>query len=89
MSIGGYREGAGRPVGSSNKCITEQSKRLSELARVYTEEALETLFDVARRGCTDAAYSLLDLAYGKLAVKEECEILASTPVVIQLTGSSD
>ena len=73
-------------MGSSNKCITEQSKRLSELARVYTEEALETLFDVARRGCTDAAYSLLDLAYGKLAVKEE---LASTPVVIQLTGSSD
>ena len=70
MGRGGYREGAGRPLGSSNKCTTEQSQRLSELAKTYTEEALLTLADVARNGRTDAARvsaanALLDRAYGK------------------------
>ena len=93
MSRGGYREGAGRPAGSSNKCTTEQSKRLSELAKTYTEEALQTLVDVARNGRTDtarvsAANALLDRAYGKPAVKPEQEIVDLPPVVIQLTGPS-
>ena len=93
MSRGGYREGAGRPVGSSNKCTTEQSQRLSELAKSYTEEALQTLVDVARNGRTDAARvsaatALLDRAYGKPALKEETALVDLPPVVIQLTGPS-
>ena len=76
---GGFREGAGRPSGSTNKSSPEQSQRLSELAKAYTEEALQTLVDVARNGRTDAARvsaanALLDRAYGKPAVKEETEI---------------
>jgi hypothetical protein len=92
-SHGGFREGAGRPSGSSNKCSPEQSQRLSELAKSYTEEAIQTLVDVARNGRTDAARvsaanALLDRAYGKPAVKEEKEIVDLPPVVIQLTGPS-
>ena len=93
-SHGGFREGAGRPSGSTNKSYTEQSQRLSELAKTYTEEALDTLVDVARNGRTDAARvsaanALLDRAYGKPAVKEERETVDLPPVVIQLTGPRD
>jgi len=88
MSRGGYREGAGRPLGSSNKCTTEQSQRLSELAKTYTEEALLTLVDVARNGRTDAARvsaanALLDRAYGKPAIDEGKEIVDLPPLVVQ------
>jgi len=88
MGRGGYREGAGRPLGSSNKCTTEQSQRLSELAKTYTEEALLTLADVARNGRTDAARvsaanSLLDRAYGKPVTKEANEIIDLPPLIIQ------
>ena len=88
---GGFREGAGRLSGSTNKSSPEQSQRLSELAKTYTEEALQTLVDVARNGRTDAARvsaanALLDRAYGKPAVKQEKEILDLPPVVIQLTN---
>ena len=91
MSRGGYRKGAGRPLGSSNKCTAEQSQRLSELAKTYTQEALETLVDVARNGRTDAARvsaanALLDRAYGKPAVKEERKIVDFPPMVIELTS---
>ena len=90
MARGGFREGAGRPSGSINKSSPEQTKRLSELAKAYTEEALETLVDVARNGRTDAARvsaanALLDRACGKPAVKQEQEIVDLPPVVIQLT----
>ena len=75
--------------GSTNKSSPEQSQRLSELAKTYTEEALQTL--VARNGRThaagaSAANALLDRAYGKLAVREEKEIVDLPPVVIHLTG---
>jgi len=88
MGRGGYREGVGRPLGSSNKCTTEQSQRLSELAKTYTEEALLTLADVARNGRTDAARvsaanSLLDRAYGKPVTKEANEIIDLPPLIIQ------
>ena len=91
MARGGFREGAGCPSGSTNKSSPEQSQRLSELAKTYTEEALQTLVDVARNGRTDtarvsAANALLDRAYGKPAVREEKEIVDLPPVVIQLTG---
>ena len=90
-SHGGFRQGAGRPSGSTNKSSPEQSQRLSELAKVYTDKALETLVDVARNGRTDAARvsaanTLLDRAYGKPAVKEEKEVVDLPPVVIQLTS---
>ena len=92
-SHGGFREGAGRPSGSTNKSSPEQSQRLSELAKTYTEEALKTLVDVARNGRTDAARvsaanALLDRAYGKPAMKQESEIGDLPPMVIQLTGPS-
>ena len=91
MARGGFREGAGRPAGSTNKSSPEQSQRLSELARTYTEEALQTLVDVARNGRTDAARvsaanTLLDQAYDKPAVKQEQEIVDLPPVVIELTS---
>ena len=93
-SHGGFREGAGRPSGSTNKSSPEQTKRLSELAKTYTDEALQTLVDVARNGRTDAARvsaanAILDRGYGKPAVKEEKEIMDLPPVVIQLTGPSE
>ena len=91
MARGGFREGAGRPTGSTNKSSPEHSKRLSGLAKTYTEKALQTLVDVARNGRTDAARvsaanALLDRAYGKPTVQEEKEIVDLPPVIIQLTG---
>ena len=75
-------------MGSSNKCTTEQSQRLSELAKTYTEEALLTLVDVARNGRTDAARvsaanALLDRAYGKPAIDQGKEIVDLPPLVVQ------
>ena len=83
--------GAGRPSGSTNKSSPEQSQRLSELAKTYTEEALQTLVDVAKSGRTDAARvsaanTLLDRAYAKPAAREESKIVDLPPVVIQLTS---
>ena len=91
MARGEFRQGTGRLSGSTNKSSPEQSQRLSELAKTYTEEALQTLVDVAKSGRTDAARlsaadALLDRAYGKPAVKEEKEIVDLPPAVIQLTG---
>ena len=91
MARGGFREGAGRPSGSTNKSSPEQSQRLSELAKIYTEEALQTLVDVARNGRTDAARvsaanALLDRAYGKPAASEERAIVDMPPMVIELTS---
>ena len=93
MARGGFREGAGRLSGSTNKSSPEQSQRLSELAKTHTEEALQTLVDVAKSGRTDAARvsaanALLDRAYGKPAVKEETETMELPPVFIQLKSSS-
>ena len=93
MARGCFRKGAGRPAGSTNKSSPEQSQRLSELAKIHTEEALQTLVDVAKNGRADAARvsaanALLDRAYGKPAVKEEKEIVDLPPVFIQLTGPS-
>ena len=55
MARGGFREGAGRPSGSTNKSSPEQSQRLSELAKTYTEEALETLVEVANSNLSGPA----------------------------------
>ena len=87
---GGFREGAGRPSGSTNKSSPAQSQRLSELAKTYSEEALQTLVDVARKGRTDAARvsaanAILDRAYGKPPTKEAREIIDLPPVVIEVS----
>ena len=63
------------------------------LAKAYTEDALQTLVDVARNGRTDAARvsaanALLDRAYGKPVVTEDREIMDLPPVVIELTSPS-
>ena len=89
MPRGGHRSGAGRPTGRLNKTTSEQSKRLSELAKDYTHDALMTLIDVAKNGRSDAARvsaanALLDRSYGKPAVKEEIEHVDLPPVVIQI-----
>jgi hypothetical protein len=94
MPRGGYRGGAGRPIGSLNKTTSEQSQRLSELAKDYTHEALMTLVDVAKNGRSDAARvsaanALLDRGYGKPAVKEEIEAIDLPPVVIQIMAPDD
>jgi len=91
MARGGFREGAGRPSGSANKSSPEQSQRLSELAKTYTEEALETLVDVARNGRTDAARvsaanALLDRAYGKAMVNDVKSFSTLPPMIIELTS---
>ena len=38
MARGGFREGAGRPSGSTSKSSPQQSKRISEIAKANTEE---------------------------------------------------
>lgn len=91
MPSGGFREGAGRPAGALNKSTLEQSRRLSELAKAHTEEALMTLVDVARNGRTDtarvaAANALLDRAYGKPASLQS-EAISTGPRVIELRAA--
>lgn len=63
---GGPRPNAGRKPGSPNKV----QSTLKELAREYTDEALEALLDVLRNATSDgakvqAANSILDRGYGK------------------------
>lgn len=77
-----------------NKTTPEQSQRLSELAKTYTEEALGTVIDVARNDRTNAARvsaanTLLDQACNNPAVKEENKVVDLPLVVIQLTTNSD
>ena len=89
MPSGGYREGSGRPRGSLNKTTLEQSHRLSELAKTYTEDALMALVDVARNGRTDAARvaaanSLLDRGYGKPIAIEGSEPEPFAPTIIEI-----
>ena len=93
LSSGGFREGAGRRSGSTNKSPPEQSQRLSELAKTYAEEVLQTLVDVARNCRTDvprvcAANALLNRAYRKPAPSEERSIVDLPPMVIELTAPS-
>jgi hypothetical protein len=45
-SHGGMREGSGRPSGAVNKATSELKLNLSELAREYTNDALDTLVEV-------------------------------------------
>lgn len=64
--VGGARPGAGRPKGSPNKATAS----LRDVARQYTEQAIETLVQIALAGESEAARvaaanSILDRGYGK------------------------
>jgi len=66
MALGGRRPGAGRPKGSKNRA----NKELRDLARTYTQDALDTLAHIAQKGESEAArvqasVALLDRAWGK------------------------
>ena len=94
MPRGGHRNGAGRPTGSLNKTTSEQSRRLSELAKDYTHDALLTLVNVAKNGRSEAARvsaanALLDRGYGRPAVKEDIEHVDLPPLVIQIAAPDD
>ena len=69
-SHGGMREGSGRPAGAANKATSELKLNLSELARKYTNDALNTLVDVMQSSQSDsaritAATAILDRGYGR------------------------
>jgi len=51
-SHGGMREGSGRPSGAGNKATSELKLNLSELAREYTNNALDTLVEVMQSSHT-------------------------------------
>lgn len=67
---GGKRLGAGRPQGRRNKATAEQKLTLEDLARSYTETALNVLVQIAQDGQSEAARvsaanAILDRGYGK------------------------
>ena len=67
---GGTRPGAGRPKGARSRATKQAKATLTELAKAYAPEALETLAKVMREGESDAARvsaanSILDRGYGK------------------------
>ena len=69
-SHGGMREGSGRPAGAVNNATSELKLNLSELARQYTNNALDTLVDVMQSSQSDsariaAATAILDRGYGR------------------------
>ena len=75
MALGGRRPGAGRPKGSKNRA----NKELRDLARTYTQDALETLAHIAQQGESEAArvqasVALLDRAWGKPRATVEAEL---------------
>lgn len=67
---GGRRVGAGRPHGAQTRATKAQKGTLEALARKYTQTALDTLVEVAKKSLSDsarvaAASALLDRGYGK------------------------
>ena len=91
-SHGGIREGAGRPVGAGNKATSELKFNLSELARQYTNDALDTLVDVMKSGQGDsariaAATAILDRGYGRPTKTTSLEVNAPfVPTKIELVA---
>lgn len=67
MPVGGKREGSGRKKGVPNKATAS----IREAAQQYTEQALQTLFNVMNTATepaaarVSAANSILDRAFGK------------------------
>ena len=67
-SHGGMREGSGRPAGAVNKAISGLKLNLSELAREFSKDALDTLVEVMQSSQSDsakiAAAAIFDWGYG-------------------------
>jgi hypothetical protein len=86
---GGKRPGAGRPKGARDKLTREAGATLSELARAYTDQALEVLVQIAVSGESEAARvsaanALLDRGYGKASQPIE----ATSKVTVVLDGTT-
>jgi hypothetical protein len=91
-SHGGMREGSGRPAGAGNKATSELKASLSELAREYTNDALDTLVEVMQSSQSDsariaAATVILDRGYGRPTKTTSLEVNAPfIPTTIQLVA---
>ena len=91
-SHGGIREGSGRPLGAANKATSELKLNLSELAREYTNDALDTLVEVMQSSQSDsariaAATAILDRGYGRPTKNTALEVNAPImPTKIQLVA---
>ena len=95
-SHGGMREGSGRPAGAVNNATSELKLNLSELAREYTNDALDTLVEVMQSSQSDsariaAATAILDRGYGwpiKITSLEVNALFAPTTIqLVAYTGS--
>jgi hypothetical protein len=79
---GGKRPGSGRKAGSKNKA----TRALKEIAREYSEEAIETLVSVMRDPETSAAVKvqaadkLLDRSHGRPTINVEPPEINITPI---------
>jgi len=96
-SHGGMRKGSGRPTGAGSKATSELKLNLSESAREYTNDALNTLVDVMQSGQSDsariaAATAILDRGYGRPTKTTSLEVnapLAPTEIrLVAYTGSA-
>ena len=82
------------PKGRLTEETKEQGAMLSELARLHTEMALDTLVDIASNGKNEnariaAATAILDRGYGRAAPipLKELEPTDLPPMVIKLIGA--
>lgn len=78
MARGGKRLGAGRPKGVPNQVTAKHRHSLSELAKHYVPEALNTLADIMNSGTSDAArvsasIAILDRAFGRPGTVESVD----------------
>ena len=69
---GGKRQGAGRKPGA----VSEERRKLAELAGMHTPDALKTLVHIAMKGESEAArvsaaVAILDRGHGKPAQAHE------------------
>ena len=91
-SHGGMREGSGRPAGAVNKAISGLKLNLSELAREFSKDALDTLVEVMQSSQSDsariaAATAILDRGYGRPTKTTSLEVNAPfMPTKIQLVA---
>ena len=91
---GGARVNAGRPLGRKTKATLEAKATLSELAREYTQVALDALVRVASSlqssdsATVAAAVALLDRGYGRPSQSIDVTGASSGPVLnyISLAG---
>jgi len=84
--IGQYVRGqSGNPTGQNHR----EPWRIKELARQYTETAIETLVEIARSGSSEsarvaAAVAILDRGWGKPPVQVQMEPAAPSYRVVRL-----